>query len=46
MPAWPDEGVLSVSSLLAVSSHGERDEGALWVSSVRAVAPFMRGPPG
>lgn len=45
MPAWPDEGVLSVSSLLAVSSHGRRDQGALWVSSVRAVAPFMRGPP-
>lgn len=43
VPAWSGEGVLSVSSLLAVSFHGGRDQGALWVSSVRAVAPFMRG---
>ena len=45
MSAWSGEGVPSVSSLLAVSSHGGRDQGGLWVSSVRAEAPFTRGPP-
>ena len=38
--SWFTEG-----HLLAVSSHGQRGEGALWGLFIRALIPFMRAPP-